>query len=515
MPKEKILIVDNEPSTLHLTVDALANEGYAVKGTSSGHDALAMLEEERFDLLVTDVVIPEVDGLELLRRARDIDRDIIAIIMTDYGTIDITIESLKAGAQSFLVKPSSIQELRATIKETLEKSCLARENVRLKALLPLFEVSKALISEVKVDRLFNLIVQTVSLETKADRVSLMLLDEATQELTIKAAVGLPQDIIANATEKIGEGIAGSVAKTGKPLILDDGRKLSQPLKKAMRQTGVLSALCVPLMVKGKVIGILNSSKTSAGNPFTESDLELLSILAGEAAIAIENAKLFSNVKAQQVRLEQLLARLLNAQEDERRRISAEIHDSVAQWMVNASYRIQSCGALLSESRTDEASDEISHIRSTIEQSIKELRRIITDLHPPALNELGLVQALRQNVGVLQKETGIACHFQAEGAPDQLSSSQEIAIYRVVQEALNNVRKHAGATELNVRLQFCPDEVFTEVRDNGKGFDLSQTMDSVSSGRMGLLSMKDRAEMLGGSLKIETGIWLEPELFRLL
>lgn len=386
-----------------------------------------------------------------------------------------------------------------------EKSRLAKENMRLKALKPLFEVSKELISEVKPEKLFNLIIQTISLETKADRVSLMLLDKATQELAIQAAVGLPQEIIDNATEKIGEGIAGSVAKTGKPLILDDKRKLSRPLKKAMRRTGVLSALCVPLIVKGKVIGILNSSKTSAESRFTESDLELLSILAGEAAIAIENAKLFSNTKAQQVRLEQLLARLLNVQEDERRRISAEIHDSVAQWMVNTSYHIQTCSALLSESRIDEANDEISHIRGSIRQSIKELRRIINDLHPPALNELGLIQALYQNVRVLQKETGIICRFRVERAPDQLSSSLEIAIYRVVQEALNNVRKHAGATRVNVRLKFCLDKVFTEVSDNGKGFDLSQAMGSgVPSGRMGLLSMKDRAEMLGGSLEIETG-----------
>jgi len=502
LPRKKILIVDDEPSILHLTADVLAKEGYAVKGAGSGHDALEMVEREKFDLLLTDVVMPDMDGLELLRRAREVDPSIAAVVMTGYGTVDITIESLKAGVQSFLIKPFSVQELRATTKEALERSLLTEENARLKALMPLFEVSKALISEVKLDKLFNLVVQTAALETGADGVSLMLLDEATQELAIKAAIGLPRKVVTTAREKMGEGIAGWVAKTGKPLILDEQTKVSPHLKEIMRQTGIISALSVPLKVKDKVVGVLNSSKMVGESPFTQGDLEVLSILAGQAAIAIENARLFQSVKTQQIRLEQLLTQLLNAQEDERRKLSAEIHDGVAQLMVSASYHAQSCDALLSQSRLDEASNEIGHTTSTIEQSIKELRRIIADFHPPALSELGLKQALRQNVEALQRETGIACHFQAEGTPDGLSSSLEIAIYRIVQEALNNVRKHACATELNLRLQFRPNEVLAEIRDNGKGFDLSQTSGMPSRG-MGLITMKERAEMLGGSLRIET------------
>jgi len=122
-----------------------------------------------------------------------------------------------------------------------------------------------------------------------------------------------------------------------------------------------------------------------------------------------------------------------------------------------------------------------------------------------LTELGLVEALRQNVDYFRKETSIACCFQG-GLTEELSPVQKIAIYRVVQEALNNVRKHAHATEVEVRLQSCADEVAAEIQDNGRGFDpdLAVGGGGVSSGKMGLLTMKGRAEMLGGDLRIETG-----------
>jgi signal transduction histidine kinase len=507
MPKEEILIVDDEPAILRLTMGALSKAGYIVKSASSGHDALGMLKGENLDLLLVDVVMPDMDGLELLRRAREVAPDITAVIMTGYGTADIAVASLKAGAQSFLAKPFGIEELKATIREALERSRLTKENARLKALMPLFDMTKALVLEVEPDKLFNLIVQTAALETGADRAYLMLLDEATQELAIKAAVGLSQETAIATREKIGEGIAGRVAKTGKSLILGEGARVSPRLKEAMKQAGVISVLCVPLKVKDRVIGVLNSSKVIGESPFTQGDLEVLSILAGQATSAVENAYLFQSVKDQRIRLGQLLTQLLNAQESERRRLSAEIHDSVAQWMIGASHLVQTCGVLLSQSKSklDEASGEIDHISSTIDQSIHELRRIMADLHPLALSELGLEGALRQNAQALQRETGITCHFQTEGVPRRLSPSQEIRIYRIVQEALNNVRKHARATEVNIRLQFRPNDVLAEIRDNGKGFDLSRATESrTPSGGMGLLNMKERAELLGGSLKIETG-----------
>ncbi len=144
------------------------------------------------------------------------------------------------------------------------------------------------------------------------------------------------------------------------------------------------------------------------------------------------------------------------------------------------------------------------MESTIDKSLKELRRVLTGLRPPALDELGLSHALRQSLEDL-KTDGVDCQYSEAGTPVRLPSSTEIAIYRVVQEAFNNIRKHADATKVNLRLHFQADELLVEVRDNGRGFDLSQTLDSaIAVGHMGLLGMKQRAETLGGDIKIKTG-----------
>ena len=138
------------------------------------------------------------------------------------------------------------------------------------------------------------------------------------------------------------------------------------------------------------------------------------------------------------------------------------------------------------------------------KSLKELRRVVIGLRPPALDELGLEHALRQSLEEL-KSDGLICKFYEEGNHTRLSSSVEIAVYRLVQEALTNIRKHANATKVNLRLRFQKDRLIVEIHDNGKGFDLSQTLNSaISVGHMGLLGMKQRARMLGGDIKIKTG-----------
>jgi len=226
-------------------------------------------------------------------------------------------------------------------------------------------------------------------------------------------------------------------------------------------------------------------------------------LANEAAVAIENARMLDSLKSQQLQVEQLLTQAVLAQEEERQRISADLHDSIAQWLVSASYRVQTCSQALSGAKNEKVLEDLADMESTINKSLKELRRVVIGLRPPALDELGLTHALKQSLKEL-KADGLDCKFSEEGTPFRLPSSMEIAAYRIVQEALNNIRKHANATKVNLRLQFQEDKLLVEIHDNGKGFDYSQTLDSaISVGHVGLLGMKQRAEMLGGDIRIKT------------
>lgn len=262
-------------------------------------------------------------------------------------------------------------------------------------------------------------------------------------------------------------------------------------------------LC-PIKSRGKLIGILALGRKTPNSAYSQEDLEMIIGMASQAGIMIENARMFDILKKQQLQVQQILTQAVLAQEEERQRISIDLHDSVAQWLAGASYHVQTVDALLSRNSSDQIRGELATVENTIVRSLKELRRVVIGLRPPALDELGLDHALRQSLEDL-KSDGVICKFSEVGTQSRLSSSVEIAVYRLVQEALTNIRKHARATKVSLRLQFRDDELLVEIRDNGKGFDLSQTLESaISVGHMGLLGMKHRAEMLGGDIKIRTG-----------
>jgi len=502
MARGNILVVDASQDALLEKIETLIGESYQIVGVSSYKKAIELMRERRFDLLITAIKSPNSAELVLAEMVRRSDPALGIVLLGDQQSIDAASQKLNAGPQAFLSQPFTASDLERAMEDALERRQLMRDNKRLKALLPLLEISKTMMSEVELGKLFDVILEIVWNETEADGVSLMLLDEAEQELEVKAVLGTSESLN-NAKEKVSQGLAGWVAKAAKPLMLTEETPPDHPLRKEMTKMGVSSVLCLPLMVKGRVIGVLRSSKRG-GSPFTHSDLELLSILCGQAAIAIENARLFSGVKNQQARVEQLLKQTLIAQEHERRRISLEIHDGAAQWMVGAAYQMRAFDRTLAKGNLLQTREELSEIRSIIDQSIKELRRVIFDLQPPALGQFGLFGALHQYLQNFELDTGIACSFQIEGTPSTLSRVYEITLYRITQEALANVRKHAQATRVNVTLSFQPDDIRLKIKDNGKGFDVARVLEGAKSvERLGLSGMKDRAETLGGSLIIDT------------
>ena len=158
--------------------------------------------------------------------------------------------------------------------------------------MPLFEATQTLVSEVDLDRLLDNVVTMVKKETGGDRVSIMLLDPDTQELTVKAFIGFPTIVPTKLQRPIGHGIAGRVAQTGQPLLLERERVQDPGLAGLLKDEEISSALSVPLISQGAITGVLNVSMLREGQHFTQSDLELVSILAGQVAVAVENAKLY-------------------------------------------------------------------------------------------------------------------------------------------------------------------------------------------------------------------------------
>ena len=195
MQKENVLIIDDEKFILQLSRDILVKSNYEVKTASDGKEGIKLLEDNKFDLILTDIKMPNVNGLDFIRHVRVYDKEIPIIVITGHGTLDIAIDSLRLGAQGFILKPFTPAELRNAVAEALEKTRLLSENIRMRALMPLFEVSKEIIGEVDPKRLLKLIVEVAVKEMMADKVCLALIDEATDRLNVKEFFGCSPDFI--------------------------------------------------------------------------------------------------------------------------------------------------------------------------------------------------------------------------------------------------------------------------------------------------------------------------------
>ncbi len=314
MAGEKILVVDDEDMIRDLCYRILTAEGYLVSTFSDGTKALEELGHVPADLLISDIRMPGIDGLELFERVKAKKQDIVTIFITGHGTIDTAIESLVRGVDGFLLKPFTQAELLGAVDRAINRSRLQKENIRLKALIPLFEISKLLVTEIDLTHLFKLITEILIQEFPIDRFSLMLMDENSGTLLIRASHGLPDELASKSHRKIGEGVAGLVLKYRKPLIISAGKHPDQEVMDAINLENMpASSMSVPLIGKNKLFGVLNVSKFS-GPPFTTSDLQIVLILSTQVVTAMENAALYEDLRENYFRTVQALVAAVEAKD---------------------------------------------------------------------------------------------------------------------------------------------------------------------------------------------------------
>jgi len=314
MAGEKILIVDDENVIRDLCDHVLSSEGYIVTTVTSGAMALDELERAPADLMITDIKMPGMDGLELFERVKDRNIDLVTIFITGHGSLDTAIESLMRGVDGFVLKPFTQEDLLGAVNRAISRSRLKKENIRLKALIPLFEISKLLVTEIDLAHLFKIITEVLVQEFSVDRVSLMLMDEASGSLLIRASHGLPTEMALKARRKIGEGVAGLVIKNRKPLIISEGKHVDREVMDAInREDMPASSMSVPLIGKNKLFGVLNLSKF-AGPSFTTSDLQIVLILSSQVVTAMENAALYEDQRESYFRTVQALVAAVEAKD---------------------------------------------------------------------------------------------------------------------------------------------------------------------------------------------------------
>jgi len=193
------------------------------------------------------------------------------------------------------------------------------------------------------------------------------------------------------------------------------------------------------------------------------------------------------------------SKIIKAQEEERRRVSREIHDGPAQAMANIVFRAEVCERLIDIDMV-RAKKELADLREQVRMCLKETRKIIFDLRPMTLDDLGLVPTVKRFLDTAKERSGIIPAVRLLGAERRLDSYVEVGLFRTIQEAVNNVEKHAQASVINIVMEFRRDMLTVTIEDNGKGFD---TAENVGSESFGLLGMRERINLLNGELLIKS------------
>ena len=242
---------------------------------------------------------------------------------------------------------------------------------------------------------------------------------------------------------------------------------------------------VPLIVKSKVIGMLSLAHEQP-NYYKPQALNLVQAFANQVAIAIDNARLYQ--QAQEM-----------AAMAERARLARELHDSVTQALYSVNLYADATRLALSSGKTYVAAENVRQLRSLAREAMSDMRLLIFELRPSILEEAGLVGALQVRLEAVEARSGFQTAFQVEGERC-LSPFVEAELYRVAQEALNNVIKHAQAKQVTVHLRFSEERLCLTIQDDGIGFDLETAR---QSGGLGLRSMEERVQQIGGNLTLET------------
>lgn len=265
-----------------------------------------------------------------------------------------------------------------------------------------------------------------------------------------------------------------------------------------------SQIVAPLSVKGSSIGCLNLD-TFSEPAFSEADLALLQAMANQAAVAIENARLFAAIAESREQLRTLSAQIVQAQEEERRRLARELHDEIGQALTAVTLDLGMLAQLIP--KDDERLQRALEDAQTLSQNaLEEVRRLSVELRPAILDDLGLVPALRWTLDRHLERTGVQARFEVIGLEGRLPGEIETVCYRAVQEALTNIARHASARTIAVRLELERDgqTVHLTISDDGVGFDVHRALHRAQTGgSLGLLGLRERVELLGGHLYIRS------------
>jgi nitrate/nitrite-specific signal transduction histidine kinase len=361
----------------------------------------------------------------------------------------------------------------------------AQSEKRSRELEVLYLADEQLYRHLRLDQVLQALVDVTVDLLGADKSSVQVWDENRQRLGVRAWRNLSPAMLQQLQDyKAGDGIAGKVFQTGKPMAVEDAGSAPPPADVISKREGIASVLSVPISIAGKVFGVFGMNY-SQPHSFSADDIRLFSALAQRAAIAIENARLYEQAERA-------------ATLEERQRLARELHDAITQSLYSLVLLSEAGRRYASMGNLEQVEHHLNRLGESAQQALKEMRLLVYDLRPLALQDIGLEGALRQRLDAVEKRAGIQARL-VVNEPLDLPGKVEEELYRIAQEALNNALRHAHATVTAVEILRAVGSLELEVRDNGVGFDPTL----LQGGGIGMQSMRERVLNLGGELEIDS------------
>ncbi len=429
-------------------------------------------------LLVAGVIIPTLVVLVGIRRIMKPIEALMdatqAVARGDFG------KTLPVSSKDEIGKLTEQFNLMSSELESSYTLLERRVGDRTRELSALYEVTsvanESLDLEVTLERSFNQVLE--ALEAKLG--SIQLLDDH-GDLHIAIQRNIPTGS-EKTTEQVkrDHDLSEWVVNHNEPLVVQD---LSNEMTEENETLPHYAYVGVPVRLKKKMLGVLSVIR-SIKKQFTTEEVALLGSIADQIGVAIENARLYEQAEQMAVI-------------EERSRLARDLHDSVTQSLYSVILFAEAAKRLSDKGKLDETKDYLIDLKENAQQALKELRLMVYELRSPTLENEGLIGALQHRLNTVEERAGVKTELQVEGTID-LEESVEEALYRIVQEALNNSLKHAAASAVEIKLSQSSGHFELCVSDNGQGFDPDLAVDS---GGIGMFSMRERIEKLGGSFEV--------------
>ena len=422
----------------------------------------------------------------------------------EIGTLTRTLDDMRSRLQASMAEIQALnRDLDVRVQERTQE-CMAAQVALLqrnRELAALNVVAMAVTQPLHLDELLGQALEEVLHVTDVDVGAIFLLREETGILELQTYRGTSEEAAqAMIRLHVSDGDCGGVLQKGQPVVIPDLRHYRLGAR-ALHQAGILSLVHVPLVTRGTPLGTLCVG-TRCLRDFSRQEVDLLMAIGNQIAVGVENARLYAELARRKQLRGELLEKVITAQEEERKRVARDLHDDTSQTLTALIYSLE---AAESTSRLPEMHPTLAAMRQLATQALEGVHKVIFDLRPSVLDHLGLIVALRWYAETRLQPLGTRLHIVEQGCLQHLPPQMETALFRVAQEAINNIARHAGARHVNLTFDCRDSAVCIDIEDDGVGFDQAEVARSTDQRRgLGLVGMQERVGLLGGELVLVTG-----------